>query len=237
MKWSDGAPFTADDFVFWYEDMYQNKDLVKSPAPEFSVKGKPGRMVKVDETTVAFEFDEPHFLFPSQLAGDTPGRRRPVAPAVGRSASSASMRRRTTSRSSCRSTARSRRERAGQGRRLRQLGAAISRSSPTGGSTPRSRRCRRGRWSSRSTARPGCSSAIPTTGWSTPPATSCPTSTRCSSRWRRIPRSSTCAPSPASTTTWSASSISPSCRCSSRTPSAASTRSISIPASTAPTPS
>jgi peptide/nickel transport system substrate-binding protein len=71
MKWSDGAPFTADDFVFWYEDMYQNKDLIKSPAPEFSVKGKPGRLVKVDETTVAFEFDEPHFLFPSQLAGDT----------------------------------------------------------------------------------------------------------------------------------------------------------------------
>ena len=27
--------------------------------------------MKVDETTVAFEFDEPHFLFPSQLAGDT----------------------------------------------------------------------------------------------------------------------------------------------------------------------
>src|SRR5262249_27080503 len=69
-NWS-GSPFTADDFVFWYEDMYQNKDLIKSPAPEFSAKGKPGRLVKVDETTVAFEFDEPHFLFPSQLAGDT----------------------------------------------------------------------------------------------------------------------------------------------------------------------
>src|SRR5476649_2816308 len=69
MKWSDGAPFTADDFVFWYKDMYQNKDLIKSPAPEFSAGGKPGRLVKVDETTVAFEFDEPHFLFPSQLAG------------------------------------------------------------------------------------------------------------------------------------------------------------------------
>ena len=27
MKWSDGQPFTADDFMFWYEDMYQNKDL------------------------------------------------------------------------------------------------------------------------------------------------------------------------------------------------------------------
>jgi peptide/nickel transport system substrate-binding protein len=71
MKWSDGAPFTSDDFMFWYEDMYQNKDLIKSPAPELSAGGKPGRVVKIDETTVAFEFDEPHFLFASQLAGDT----------------------------------------------------------------------------------------------------------------------------------------------------------------------
>jgi peptide/nickel transport system substrate-binding protein len=71
MKWSDGAPFTADDFVFWYEDMYQNKDLIKAPAPEFTVNGKSGRVVKIDETTVAFEFDDPHFLFLSQLAGDT----------------------------------------------------------------------------------------------------------------------------------------------------------------------
>src|SRR5580658_843435 len=71
MKWSDGAPFTADDFMFWYEDMYQNKDLIQSPAPELSVNGKPGRISKVDETTVQFDFDDPHFLFASQLAGDT----------------------------------------------------------------------------------------------------------------------------------------------------------------------
>ncbi|MEA2874613.1 MAG: peptide/nickel transport system substrate-binding protein [Hyphomicrobiales bacterium] len=71
MKWSDGAPFTADDFMFWYEDMYRNKDLIKSAAPELSSNGKPGRISKVDETTVLFEFDDPHFLFASQLAGDT----------------------------------------------------------------------------------------------------------------------------------------------------------------------
>ena len=57
--------------MFWYTDMYQNKDLVASPAPEFSVDGKPGRMIKVDDYTVAFEFDEPQFLFPLQIAGDT----------------------------------------------------------------------------------------------------------------------------------------------------------------------
>ena len=27
-KWSDGAPFTADDIVFWYHDVLLNKDLV-----------------------------------------------------------------------------------------------------------------------------------------------------------------------------------------------------------------
>ncbi len=29
LKWSDGQPFTADDFVFWYEDVYKNQELVK----------------------------------------------------------------------------------------------------------------------------------------------------------------------------------------------------------------
>lgn len=71
MKWSDGAPFTADDFMFWYEDMYANKELVANPAPEMVVNGKPARMIKIDETTVTFEFDEPNFLFPRQIAGDT----------------------------------------------------------------------------------------------------------------------------------------------------------------------
>ena len=52
MKWSDGAPYTADDFVFWFEDIYQNKDIVSSPAPELQINRKPAKLVKVDETTV-----------------------------------------------------------------------------------------------------------------------------------------------------------------------------------------
>ena len=52
MKWSDGAPFTADDFVFWFEDLYSNKDIVPTPIPDMSVNGKEGKVVKVDETTV-----------------------------------------------------------------------------------------------------------------------------------------------------------------------------------------
>ena len=71
MRWSDGAPFTADDFVFWFEDIYNNKDVVPAPIADMSAGGKPGRIVKVDETTVRFEFDNPYFLFPSMMAGDT----------------------------------------------------------------------------------------------------------------------------------------------------------------------
>ena len=71
MKWSDGSPFTADDFVFWFEDIYQNKEIVPVQIPDMSPKGKPGRIVKVDETTVRFEFDVPYYLFEEMMAGDT----------------------------------------------------------------------------------------------------------------------------------------------------------------------
>jgi peptide/nickel transport system substrate-binding protein len=71
LKWSDGEPFTADDFVFWYEDIYQNRELVPTEAPEMQVNGKSGRMYKRDDYTVVFEFAEPYFLFVDILAGDT----------------------------------------------------------------------------------------------------------------------------------------------------------------------
>ena len=33
--------------------------------------GKPGKIVKIDETTVEFQFEMPYFLFIEMLAGDT----------------------------------------------------------------------------------------------------------------------------------------------------------------------
>ncbi len=71
MKWSDGQPFTADDFVFWFEDLYSNKDIVPTPIADMAAGGKQGRVVKIDETTVEFQFDNPHYLFVELLAGDT----------------------------------------------------------------------------------------------------------------------------------------------------------------------
>ena len=71
MKWSDGTPFTANDFVFWYEDVYSNKDLQPTPNPDFTINGKPGTLKKVDDVTVVFEFPEPNYLFVDILAGST----------------------------------------------------------------------------------------------------------------------------------------------------------------------
>lgn len=70
-KWSDGKPLTADDFIFWYEDIYLNKNIVPTPFFEFQINGKDGVMKKVDDFTVAFEFPEPYSYFVSQLAGST----------------------------------------------------------------------------------------------------------------------------------------------------------------------
>ena len=71
MKWSDGKPFTADDFVFWFEDIYRNKDLVPTPTAAMAINGKQGEIQKVDTHTVRFKFPEPYFMLPDVLAGST----------------------------------------------------------------------------------------------------------------------------------------------------------------------
>jgi peptide/nickel transport system substrate-binding protein len=72
MKWSDGQPYTADDFIFWYEDMYQNRELVPTPSAAMMINGQPGEIVKVDAHTVMYKFPEPYYLLPDVLAGSTP---------------------------------------------------------------------------------------------------------------------------------------------------------------------
>jgi peptide/nickel transport system substrate-binding protein len=72
MKWSDGRPFTADDLVFWFEDIYRNKDLVPTPSAAMAINGKQGEVQKVDTYTVKFKFPDPYYLLPDVLAGSTP---------------------------------------------------------------------------------------------------------------------------------------------------------------------
>ena len=70
-RWSDGTPFTANDFMFWYNDIYLNKNINPNPFFEFQINGKDGVMKKVDDYTVAFEFPDPYEFFVWQLAGST----------------------------------------------------------------------------------------------------------------------------------------------------------------------
>lgn len=62
LKWSDGEPYTADDVMFWYEDVYSNTELFPSK-PTWSVRGgQPVVLEKVDDYTVTFTFGGPHGL-------------------------------------------------------------------------------------------------------------------------------------------------------------------------------
>lgn len=68
LKWSDGQPFTADDIMFWYEDVFMNNALSPAKNPTFTVAGKPVKVRKIDDLTVEFKFDSPYGLFLQQLA-------------------------------------------------------------------------------------------------------------------------------------------------------------------------
>jgi peptide/nickel transport system substrate-binding protein len=69
MKWSDGQPFTADDILFWWEDVELNTELTAAP-PSWMVAGdEPGKVIKVDDYTIKFTFAQPNGLFLSKLAG------------------------------------------------------------------------------------------------------------------------------------------------------------------------
>jgi peptide/nickel transport system substrate-binding protein len=71
MRWSDGEPFTADDVIFWYEDMASNTDLSPTFPVKWTTGGDPVVVEKADDYTVSFNFTQPHGLFMTHLA--TPG--------------------------------------------------------------------------------------------------------------------------------------------------------------------
>lgn len=79
MKWSDGAPFTADDIVFWFEDVYSNPDVPADGGNFMVVNGETGSVEKVDDLTVRFAFPAPNGLFLKRLAwgADDPTTRFP----------------------------------------------------------------------------------------------------------------------------------------------------------------
>ena len=62
VKWSDGVLFTADDVLFWYEDVMRNEEA--TPATPIFWRGSSAK--KIDDYTVQFTFPvpKPHFFRP-----------------------------------------------------------------------------------------------------------------------------------------------------------------------------
>ncbi|MHA1399478.1 MAG: ABC transporter substrate-binding protein [Candidatus Heimdallarchaeaceae archaeon] len=63
LRWSDGEYFTADDIVFWYEDLVMNSELWEAPPDWFIINGQPGHVEKIDNYTVSVQFEESYGLF------------------------------------------------------------------------------------------------------------------------------------------------------------------------------
>jgi len=73
VRWSDGVPFTADDLLFWWEDVTLNDELTPVKPKEWCPGGEPMKMEKIDDYTVRLHFAAPHplatfWLFRSRVA-------------------------------------------------------------------------------------------------------------------------------------------------------------------------
>jgi peptide/nickel transport system substrate-binding protein len=68
-RWSDGRPFTAEDFRYYWEDIANNKELSPTGPPDFMLlEGKPPRFEVLDARTVRYAWDKPNPRFLPTLA-------------------------------------------------------------------------------------------------------------------------------------------------------------------------
>ena len=64
-RWSDGHPFTTEDFRFFWEDIANDSDLSPSgPSVELLVDGQPPEVEIIDERTIRYSWAKPnpHFI-------------------------------------------------------------------------------------------------------------------------------------------------------------------------------
>lgn len=72
-KWSDGQPFTTEDFRFFWEDVANNPDLSPSgPSVELLVDGKPPKVEIIDKLTIKYSWDKPNPYFIESQARAAP---------------------------------------------------------------------------------------------------------------------------------------------------------------------
>ena len=72
-KWSDGQPFTTEDFRYYWEDFANNPELSKGGPPrQMLVDGKPPKVEYIDATTIRYSWDAPNPEFLPAIAGASP---------------------------------------------------------------------------------------------------------------------------------------------------------------------
>ena len=72
-RWSDGIPFTSDDFRYWWENVANDPDITPSGPPDFMiVDNRLGKVTFPDEHTVVFEWQIPNPNFLPLLAQASP---------------------------------------------------------------------------------------------------------------------------------------------------------------------
>ena len=72
-RWSDGHPFTSEDFRYFWEDVANNKELSPFGLPRALLVDNHGPTFEVlDATTVRYTWDEPNPQFLAALAGPSP---------------------------------------------------------------------------------------------------------------------------------------------------------------------
>ncbi len=72
-RWSDGAPFTTEDFRYWWEDVANNPKLTPTgPQVELRIDGELPTVEIIDETTIRFSWSRPNPKFLPALASASP---------------------------------------------------------------------------------------------------------------------------------------------------------------------
>jgi peptide/nickel transport system substrate-binding protein len=68
-KWSDGSPFTTEDFRFFWEDIANNQELSPAgPPADLLQNGEPPKVEVIDATTIRYSWSRPNTNFLSALA-------------------------------------------------------------------------------------------------------------------------------------------------------------------------
>jgi peptide/nickel transport system substrate-binding protein len=74
-RWSDGSPFTAEDFRYVWEDVFHDKKLSRGgPPATLKINGKPPRFEVIDNLTVRYSWDDPNPDFLTDQASPSPTR-------------------------------------------------------------------------------------------------------------------------------------------------------------------